>query len=485
MNRIFGIVLVLLFLTSAPPADARLFERKTIQPDYIMDFDEVKLIDPIPEQFKSPDIPDVPQDNPVLEGGATVGNESDSVDKEDVDLDAIDDELPENNSELLPRYDQNDLENKHETSVFKRIFDIDNNIEAEFSLFDNFDLDKNNDGKIDENTFIGKILNQDISRTDIPSYLMKKQLTFRPKKGIVSKVQYYGAFQGDFSSTFLGSDYDTSYDIGFLQFGAIGKFRNTKNDFKILFNPRPANGRTYMQNFIADAYIINSSIPHHKLVVGYSRNQVGKEGGSSSYILPFVIRSQIARNFGSTRALGVRLIGNYSLMDYNLAFNSSDRYFHTPFAGPEFTGWIDFKPLGKTDGRYGNLTFGGGINAGHNRTNYTVGSFYVGYKYKRLWTNFEYGIADGYNGTYVSTNKAQGFNYTIGYKIHPKVQLIARYDQFDPNRDVAHDTRREYTAGINYFIKGQAIRLILNYVFCNNQNSSDSHRIIVGTQLLL
>ena len=485
MNRIFGIVLVLLFLTSASPADAKLFERKTIQPDYIMDFDEVKLIDPIPEQFKSPDIPDVPQDNPVLEGGATVGNESDSVDKEDVDLDAIDDELPENNSELLPRYDQNDLENKQETSVFKRIFDIDNNIEAEFSLFDNFDLDKNNDGKIDENTFIGKILNQDISRTDIPSYLMKKQLTFRPKKGIVSKVQYYGAFQGDFSSTFLGSDYDTSYDIGFLQFGAIGKFRNTKNDFKILFNPRPANGRTYMQNFIADAYIINSSIPHHKLVVGYSRNQVGKEGGSSSYILPFVIRSQIARNFGSTRALGVRLIGNYSLMDYNLAFNSSDRYFHTPFAGPEFTGWIDFKPLGKTDGRYGNLTFGGGINTGHNRTNYTVGSFYVGYKYKRLWTNFEYGIADGYNGTYVSTNKAQGFNYTIGYKIHPKVQLIARYDQFDPNRDVAHDTRREYTAGINYFIKGQAIRLILNYVFCNNQNSSDSHRIIVGTQLLL
>ena len=239
------------------------------------------------------------------------------------------------------------------------------------------------------------------------------------------------------------------------------------------------------QNFIADAYIINSSIPHHKIVVGYSRNQIGKEGGASSYILPFVMRSQIARNFGSTRALGVRLIGNYSLMDYNLAFNSSDRYFHTPFAGPEFTGWVDFKPFGKTDGRYGNLMVGGGLNAGHNRTTYTVGSFYVGYKYKRLWTNFEYGIADGYNGTRVSTDKAQGFNYTIGYKIHPRIQLIARYDQFDPDRDVAHNTRREYSAGINYFIKGQAVRLILNYVFCNNQNLEDSHRIIIGTQLLL
>lgn len=485
MNRFFSIIFLFLFLLSANSAEAGIFGKKNIDTNFVRDFDEVKLIEPVPKEFKSPDVPDAPQDNPILEGGAVVGNKSGSVDKEDVDLDAIDDELPENNSETLPSYDQDDLENKQETSVFKRIFDIDNNIEAEFSLFDNFDLDKNNDGKIDKNTLIGKILEQDISRTDIPSYLLRNQLTFKPKKGIVSKIQYYGAFQGDFSSTFRENDYDTSYDVGFLQFGAIGKFRNTKNDFKILFNPKPANGRTYMQNFIADAYIVNSSIPHHKLVVGYSRNQIGKEGGASSYILPFVTRSQIARNFGSTRALGVRLIGNYSLMDYNLAFNSSDRFFHTPFAGPEFTGWVDFKPLGKTDGRYGNLTFGGGLNAGHNKTNYTVGSFYVGYKYKRLWTNFEYGIADGYNGTRVSTNKAQGFNYTIGYKIHPRLQLIARYDQFDPNRDVAHDTRREYTAGINYFIKGQAIRLIVNYVFCNNQNSADSHRIIVGTQLLL
>lgn len=481
MNRIFGIVLVLLFLTSANPADAKLFERKNIQPDYIKDFDEIKLIDPIPEQFKSPDVPDVPQDDPLLEGGASVG-EGKIQSSEDVDVTEIDDELPEN-TDHMDQVNESDFKPKDTTP--KRIFEIENNIEAEFSLFDNFNADKNSEPKIDENTLLGKIIKRDIVRTDVPSYLLKPELTFRPQKGIIAKVQYYAAFQGDFTSSFTNSDYDSSYDIGFLQFGAIGKFRGSKNDFKILFNPKPANGRTYMQNFIADAYIINSSIPHHKVVVGYSRNQIGKEGGSSSYILPFVTRSQIARNFGSTRALGVRLIGDYSLISYNLAFNSSDRYFHTPFAGPEFTGWVDFKPLGKTDGRYGNLVFGGGLNAGHNRTNYTVGSFYIGYKYKRLWTNFEYGIADGYNGTRVSTNRAQGFNYTIGYKVHPRLQLIARYDQFDPNRDVAHDTRREYTAGINYFIKGQAVRLILNYVFCNNQNSADSHRIIVGTQLLL
>lgn len=363
-----------------------------------------------------------------------------------------------------------------------KMHDAEDTVETEFSVFD---WDKDDDGKIDHDTLMGKIISKDIVRTDVPTFLLKEELTFNYEKGPVSKVQYYGAFRGNLSELWNAGDYDTEYNINTLQFGAIGKFRKTKTDFKIGFNPKPQDDLNYMQSFIADAYIVNNSIPHHRVVVGYSRNQVGKEGGSSSYILPFVNRSQIARNFGSTRALGVRLVGDYSLADYSMAFNSSDRYFHTPFAGPEFTGWINVKPFGKTDGRYGKLVLGGGLNAGHNKTNYTVGSVYVGYKYKKLWTNFEYGIADGYNGTKVSTNKAEGFNYTLGYKINPHLQLIARYDQFDPNRDCAHDLRREYTAGINWFIKGQSLRVILNYVFCDNQNMENSHRIILGTQFVL
>lgn len=365
------------------------------------------------------------------------------------------------------------------------IKEAEDNVETEFSLFEALDFDKDNDGKIDKDTLLGKIISKDITRTDVPTFLLQNELTRRYEKGFVSKVQYYGAFQGDFSELWKDDDNDTTYGIRTLQFGAIGKFRNSKTDFKIGINPRPKEGLNYMQNFFSDVYIVNNNIPNHKIVVGYSRNQIGKEGGSSSFILPFATRSQLARNFGSTRALGVRFIGDYPLIDYSMAFNSSDRYFRTPFAGPEFTGWVDFKPFGKTDGRYGKLVIGGGLNAGHNKTTYTVGSVYVGYKYKKLWTNFEYGIADGYNGTRVSTQKAEGFNYTLGYKINPRVQLIARYDQFDPNRDLINDLKREYTAGVNWFIKGQALRVILNYVFCDNQNKNDSHRIILGTQIAL
>lgn len=404
---------------------------------------------------------------------------------EEVDeLQEIEDELPENNTEVgTPQPVTTTVQ---EPKKKETIFELENNIEAEYTFFENFKiLDKNKDGKIDESSLIGRIMKKNIVRTDVPSYLLKEELTFYPQKGAISKVQFYGAYQGDLSSSWQKGDYDFGYDYNYGQIGAVGKFRNTKTDFKVVLNPKPNNNFNYMQHFVAEAYLVNNNIPHHKVVVGFSRNQVGKEGGSSSYILPFVTRSQIARNFGSTRALGVRLIGNYSLLDYNLALNSSDRFFRDWFPGTEFTGWVDFKPLGKTDGKYGRLIIGGGLNAGKNVTNYTVGSVYVAYKYKKLWTNFEYGIADGYNGSAVSTNKAMGFNGTIGYKIIPQLQVIARYDFFDPNRDVNHNNRQEYTAGINYFIKGQALRLILNYVFCQNQATQDSHRIIFATQLLL
>ena len=337
----------------------------------------------------------------------------------------------------------------------------------------------------DERPLFKKLMEKKIIRTDIPSYLMDDVLTFSIPKGPVSKVQLYGTYNGNIASYWANSDYDTAYDINFLQIGAMGKFRNSKNEFKFLVNPRGVNGRNYMQNFVADAYIANNSIPHHQILIGYSRNQIGKEGGSSSYILPFIMRSQLARNFGSTRALGVRAVGSYDLVDYSVAFNSSDRFFRKWFAGPEFTGWVDLKPLGKTNGKYGKLVIGGGLNTGKNGTNYTVGSFYLGYKYKKLWSRFEYGIADGYNGVQIVDKKAQGFYGVVGYKITPKLQVIGRYDQFDPDRNVSGNTRREYTAGINYFIKGQALRLILNYVFCQNSNAPDSHRIMLGTQVLL
>ena len=400
-------------------------------------------------------------------------SKNDSVDKQ---------EIPDDN------FENRENNKKNNTSDWIQKDIIRDNVDTEFSIFDNL-IDTNKDSdhpfKIEEESLFGRIYKKKLERTSIPSFLLKDELTFKYKKGIIDKVQFYGAYQGNMGFDFSGSDYDTDYGFGFMEAGVVGDFKDKNTDFKLQFNFKKGENRTYLQGLVTDAYIMNTRIPHHKIIIGNSRNQVGFEGGMGSYVLPFAMRSQISRTFGNTRALGIRVVGDYDLVDYSVALNSSDRFFKEFFPGAEFTGWVNFKPLGKTDGKYGTLVLGGGLNAGHNDTNYTVGGAYASYRYKKFMTNFEYAIADGYNGTYISTDKATGFYTTIQYRLTQKLHILARYDQFDPNRDVASNLRREYSAGINYFIKGQALRLILNYVFCDNEDTEDSHRIILGTQILL
>ena len=333
---------------------------------------------------------------------------------------------------------------------------------------------------------IEKSLKAEVTRTDYSNYLLKDILTVDLDKGPIDRIQFYGKYRGNLSFNFMESDFDGDYDVTSIDVGMMGQLNpEYKTDFKLQLKLTPTSERTFFQNLISDAYIVNTAIPNHQIMIGNSRNQVGVEGGMSTTYVPFILRSQIARTFGNTRAFGVRVIGNYSLVDYSLAANSSDRFFKEFFPGAEFTGWVNLKPLGKTDGRYGKLVVGGGLNAGKRHENYTVGGAYVGWNYKDFMINAEYAIADGYNARVLSTDKAEGFYTTIGYKLTPKVQLVARFDQFDPNRDMDGDIRREYSAGINYYVIGQGMKILLNYVYCDNQNLEDSHRLMLGTQILL
>lgn len=334
---------------------------------------------------------------------------------------------------------------------------------------------------------IEKALKAEVTRTDYSNYLFKDILTVDLDKGPVDRIQFYGKYRGNMSFNFVEQgDYDGDYDITSIDVGMMGQFNpKYKTDFKLQLKFTPTSERTFFQNLISDAYIVNTAIPHHQIMLGNSRNQVGVEGGMSTTYVPFVLRSQIARTFANTRAFGARVIGNYSLVDYSLAFNSSDRFFREFFPGAEFTGWVNLKPLGKTDGKYGKLVMGGGLNSGRRHEDYTVGGAYIGWNYKDFMINAEYSVADGYNARVFSNDKAEGFYTTVGYKLTPKIQLVARYDQFDPNKDLSGDIRREYSAGINYFVIGQGMSILLNYVYCDNQNTEDSHRLILGTQILL
>ena len=232
-----------------------------------------------------------------------------------------------------------------------------NNNELEFEFFRMFD--KDNDNVIDEDTVIGKVLHSKIVRTDVPSYLFKDDLTFKFKEGSpVNKVQLYGVYRGSIGSIFNESNYSTEYENLSTQIGVIGSLKNPDYRFKFSINPVQSSGE-YFDQFISNAYIMNTSIPHHQITAGYTRIQIGMEGGTSTQILPFVARSQIARNFGNAKSLAVKLAGNYQYIDYNFSVGSSGRYITSGMPGAEFNGWVNLKPLGHKAKKYGKVTTGG------------------------------------------------------------------------------------------------------------------------------
>lgn len=332
-----------------------------------------------------------------------------------------------------------------------------------------------------------QVYNLQIENTNVPSCLLKEPLTHNFEKGPLESMHLWGVIQMNNSTNIIDNDTDNTFRVGLINTIVDGKFKGGKEDFRIMFDPTPTHARGFFQQFIQDLYVETHRIPHHTVLVGNSRPGVGIEGAQSPYTLPLANRSQISRNLANVRKFGVRVRGDYSLVDYDFGGYSSDTYFREFFPGIEFDGWVNFKPLGKTDGKYGKLVTGGGIVSGEKHsTDYFVAGAYVGYEYKKLWMRAEYANANGSNGGDGLTNKKrQGWYVTLGYHITKKLEAILRYDEFDPDKKISNNNKREYTAGINYYVKGQALKLILNYVFCQNQASSDSHRIIVGTQIAL
>lgn len=317
-------------------------------------------------------------------------------------------------------------------------------------------------------------------------YLFNNILTKQFEHGPLSNIGIHGLWRGGLTETFQNNHNHTNMSYDILESRLHGEFRNKKTSFVITTRYVPQKEFKFMQNLFSDLYIRHRFSKKAVLTIGNTRTHTGEEGNQSELLIPFYFRSQISRQYGNIRKLGVRLSGEYSLMDYDIAMNSSGTYFTSFFPGAEFCGWLNFKPLGKTDGRYGKLIIGGGLTAGRRHFNYTDVGGYVSYRYKKFKADFEIAQGNGSNGRVGPTEvHSRGYYTTLYYDLTPKAQLVARFDSFTPNTHNSSHQTREYSTGINYFIKGQALKIMLNYVFREDNIAGNSHRIIVGTQVVL
>ncbi len=339
-------------------------------------------------------------------------------------------------------------------------------------------------------TFNANILPKDSECTNLnmPVYLLNAKTTKYFEKGILDSLHtgfyYKGALTTDIERN---SNTDVFYTNKNIENHIRGYFKDGKTSFNITtryYTQR--EDLNFFQFLIGNLYVAHQFTPHHRIIIGNSRTHTGEEGSRADWMVPFVSYSQISRNLGNVRKFGARIIGEYDLFEYDIGGYSSDTYFRSFFPGAEFTGWVNIKPLGKTQGQYGDLKLGAGISSGHDDFTYNVAGAYARYQYKKFKADFEFANADGYNGRLgLSKNHARGMYTSVYYRITPKIELLARYDTFQPNLGVSNQSIKEYVMGMNYYLKGQGLRFMVNYIFRQNAFDKDSHRIIIGTQIML
>ncbi|MEK6577371.1 MAG: porin [Nitrospirota bacterium] len=234
--------------------------------------------------------------------------------------------------------------------------------------------------------------------------------------------------------------------------------------------------------------------------------------------LQFVERTQVDSNFRLDRDNGINLYGKVinSRFTYNLGiYNGEGRNKTNPDNGNLYSGRLIFEPMGKypyhesdnersdqpivmlsaafatskdqADSSNTNLS-GRLASTALGVSDVTSYNAFIGVKYRGASLHGEYyqrAINPEKNG--ISDETGDGYYIQAGYFVVPKiVEVAARYESFDPNKDKNNDKRNEYGGGINYFFKGHRNKIQADFFKIKDEagkNGDDDSRLRVQYQL--
>ena len=75
----------------------------------------------------------------------------------------------------------------------------------------------------------------------------------------------------------------------------------------------------------------------------------------------------------------------------------------------------------------------------------------------------------------------QGYYGAFGYSITPKLQGLFRYDNLNTDRSKGNSTLKDYTLGLNYYLKGNEAKIQFNVIDHNGDSGARGFRD--GTEL--
>ena len=219
---------------------------------------------------------------------------------------------------------------------------------------------------------------------------------------------------------------------------------------------------------------IQEYAPNMELWVGQQKPPITEEGYRRVSSIDLIERSMLARAFGEFRDQGIMLKDSYAYLDYYVGvFNGSGRNKSDDNDEKNGVMRLVFKPLAEwklgvssQKGSYGqDEETRDRIGAD---TQIDLGSF-------SFKTEYMYG-KDG-------DNEGNGFYFQPSYYVIPdKLQLVSRYDYFDPS-ETNNGTVQEIAGGINWFFLNNNAKLQLEYIRHSDDMLDDDNIVLTSLQL--
>ena len=171
---------------------------------------------------------------------------------------------------------------------------------------------------------IQNIKSKEHEDTSKPQYLLEEILTKKFENSIVEDAHFFSSLRTDFDMIMNSRDKSLNCNTSLIDAGVMGNFKDGKSYYEARFKFHHQHDYSFLQYMPSNLYIATRAIPHHNIILGSTRTPVGVEGGMTTLTTPFMLRSQISRNFGNIRKFGLRIQGDYSLLDYDIGGYSSD-----------------------------------------------------------------------------------------------------------------------------------------------------------------
>ena len=256
------------------------------------------------------------------------------------------------------------------------------------------------------------------------------------------------------------------------EFKLSGSIIDEKVSYAFMLDPA-----SVPRHLIQDLIIFYQVHPQASIAVGQMHYPLTMEGLQGSADLDFIDRAIIAgREFGDRRDIGVRLSGNSNMVEYTIGvFGGAGTNITDTNNSKDFAGRVVFNVAGNihlgASGYYGPKNqLAGDIS--------TVKRNRGGFEFAYLGNHFSI-KSEFMQGSEGSINN-RGYYGTVTYTRNSKVQFGARFEGWDGNLDLSDNGEYITTLGVSYKLKGNAAKIMANYLIRAEQGPSISNNVILA-----